>query len=353
MRIIVPIRNSVRNLKRPSYGTVPANIVRMNDNSNLFMPNPAAKRVAKKFDFDSLSKYPPVAADDLRKAIGEKYDVSADQVLVGNGSDEIIDLIVKTFCDRGDKAAIPVPTFEMYSMYLTIAGAKIIACPLIPRFQLDVEKMLSNAPKLIFIASPNNPTGNTMRECDILRIIEESNSLVVIDEAYCEFSGGSKFTRKVDGYDNVIVLRTFSKAYALSGLRVGFAIASKPVADALRIAEPPFRLNRFSEQVAIEALKDDDFVAKTANIAASERKWISRELERLGAEVYPSETNFILFRSPIPAKRLISNLLRRGIAIRDCSSQPMLRDCVRVTFGRREMNRKFITEMKKVIWGHK
>ena len=271
MRTVITTRGSVRNLRRPSYGTIPADIIRMNDNSNLFMPNPAAKRVARRFDFDSLSKYPPVAADGLREAIAAKYDISAEQVLVGNGSDEIIDLVVKTFCDPGDRATVSVPTFEMYSMYLAIAGAKILACPLKKDFQLDVEKILSIRPKIVFIASPNNPTGNTMREKDILRIVEKSNSLVVIDEAYCEFSGGSKFMRAIGRYGNLVVLRTFSKAYALSGLRIGFAVASKETADALRSIEPPFRLNRFSEQVAIEALKDDDFIARTVKMAALEK----------------------------------------------------------------------------------
>lgn len=344
-------RASVRNLKRPSYGTIPADIIRMNDNANLFMPNPAAKRVARRFDFDSLSKYPPVAADDLREAIAEKYGVSAEDVFVGNGSDEIIDLIVKTFCNPGDVATISVPTFEMYSMYLTIAGAKILASPLKRDFQLDVDKILSTDPKVVFIASPNNPTANAMREKDVLRIIERSSALVVVDEAYCEFSGGSKFTKAVNRYDNLVVLRTFSKAYALSGLRIGFAVASEDVADALRSIEPPFRLNRFSEQVAIEALKDDDFIARTAKMATAERRWLSEELERLGADVFPSDTNFILFKSPIAVRKLISGLLKRKIAIRDCSNQPMLRNCARVTFGRREINERFVSEMKRVIGG--
>lgn len=343
------MRNSVKNLKRPSYRTVPDDILRMHDNSNLFMANPAARRVAERFDFDSLSKYPPVAADELREAIGNKWKVSPDQVLVGNGSDELIDLVVKTFCDRGDRAAIPIPTFEMYSMYLTIAGAKIVTCRLKRGFQLDIDRILSARPKMTFIASPNNPTGNSMQKEDILRIIEDSKALVVVDEAYCEFAGGTKFTGLVDEYDNLIVLRTFSKAYALPGLRIGFAIASKKIADAMRRVEPPFRLNRFSEQVAIEALKDDDFIEKTVKMANTERAWLSKELERLGAKIYPSETNFITFRAPIPVKELVFGLLRRKIAIRDCSSQPMLRNCARVTFGRRDINSRFISAMTEVL----
>lgn len=351
MRTAISMRNSIRNLKRPSYGTVPEGILRMNDNSNLFMPNPAAERVAKEFDFDSLSKYPPLAADGLREAIGRKLKVPPEQVIVGNGSDEIIDLVVKAYCNPNDRAAIPVPTFEMYSMYLSIAGARLIACPLTKGFQLDTKKILSTKAKMIFIASPNNPTGNSMREEDVLKIVEESNSLVIIDEAYCEFAGGSRYSRLVDEYENVIVLRTFSKAYALSGLRIGFAVASENLIDAIRRVEPPFRLNRFSEQVAIEALKDDDFIAKTARMAKEERRWLSGELELMGAKVYPSETNFILFRSPIPVKKLISGLLERKIAIRDCSNQPMLRNCARVTFGRREINSRFVSEMKSLIGG--
>ena len=345
-------RDSVKRLNPPSYRTLPPGIIRMNDNSNLFMPNPVAEKVSDEFDFDMLSQYPSIFADDLRAAIGDKFGVDPSQVIVGNGSDEMIDLAVKAYIGPRDRVVVPVPTFEMYSMYAEIAGAQIMECPLRKNtFQLDVNLILSSDPKMVFLSSPNNPTGNSFKRQDIMRVVQESDAIVVLDEAYCDFSeGGSciNFSKKLG---NLIILKTLSKAYALPGLRVGFCIGSKEVIEPMAAANAPFRLNRFSEKVAIEALADDAFVRKTARMAKEEREWVSAELKKLGATVFPSETNFLLFRPPVPVKTLIKGMLKGGIAIRDCSNQPMLENCARVTFGRREVNRKFIESANRLMGG--
>jgi len=346
------VRENVRRLDRPSYRTVPKGVIRMNDNSNLFMPNPVAARVSNMFDFDSLSMYPSILADDLRAAIGKKFGIGASQVIVGNGSDEAIDLAVKTFIGPKDRVAVPVPTFEMYSMYAKIAGAKIVECPLEEgTFQLDVDALLSADAKMIFLSSPNNPTGNSMRAEDMKRIIRESGAVVVADEAYSDFTDAGSLIGMSKRAKNLLVLRTLSKAYALPGLRVGFCMGSREVVDSMCAACAPFRLNRFSEKVAIEAIADDSFVRKIAEMARTERKWVSSKLSKLGAKVYPSETNFLLFRPPVPVKRFVEELLGKGIAIRDCSKQRMLANCARVTFGRREINEKFIAACSDVLEG--
>ena len=344
------VRKSVRSLRRPSYRTLPPKIIGMNDNSNLFMPNPVAKKVAKEFNFDLLAAYPSILSDDLRDAIGEKLEINPSQIIVGNGSDEIIDLAVKTFLNPGEKIAIPVPTFEMYSLYARIAGAKVVECPLREKsFQLDVDRILSSNAKMIFLASPNNPTGNMMREQDLLRIVKESNSIVVVDEAYIDFTESDGLVSAVNNADNLLVLRTFSKAFALSGLRIGYGIGSKAVLDPITAICAPFRLNRFSERVAIEALADDEFVKGIAKMAKEERKWTAMKLKKLGITVFPSDANFFLFKSPIPVRKLVDGLMRAGIAIRNCSNQPMLDNCARVTVGRRELNKKLIDAMTSVL----
>lgn len=344
------VRKSVKDLDRPSYRSLPKEIIRMNDNSNLFASNPAVRKVADRFDFDSLSNYPSVFSDDLRETIGRKFGIEPSQIVVGNGSDEVIDLVMKAFIDPGDGLAIQTPTFEMYPMYVKIAGGRVIECPLREQsFQLDVDKILASKPKLIFLCSPNNPTGNCFQREDILRVIRESDALVVIDEAYCQFTGRATNMDLPNKYDNILVLRTFSKVYALAGLRIGFGIGSEEIIASLQKVCAPFRLNKFSEKVAIEALSDDDFIRRIIEMAREERDWISRELSALGAHVYPSETNFLLFRSPIPVVTLIEGLMKKGIAIRDCSNQSTLRECARVTFGRRETNEKFIEAMRSIV----
>ena len=343
-------RDNIRRLNPPSYRTLPPEIIRMNDNSNLFMPNPVAEKVSGDFDFDMLSQYPSIFSDDLRAAIGKKFKVDPSQVIVGNGSDEMIDLAVKAYVGPKDKVAVPVPTFEMYSMYAKIAGAQMIECPLRKKtFQLDVDMILSSNPKMVFLSSPNNPTGNSFKKQDIMRIVEESDAIVVLDEAYCDFADGGSCIEHSKKLGNLLVLKTLSKAYALPGLRVGFCIGSKDVIGPMAAANAPFRLNRFSEKVAIEAIADDGFVKKVAKMAKEEREWVSSELKKIGAIVYPSETNFLLFKPPIPVKALIQGLLKDGIAIRDCSNQPMLENCARVTFGRREINKKFISSAKRIM----
>jgi len=345
-------RDSIKRLNPPSYRTLPPGVIRMNDNSNLFMPNPVAEKVSDEFDFDMLSEYPSIFADDLRAAIGGKFGVDPGQVIVGNGSDEMIDLAVKAYVGPRDRVAVPVPTFEMYSMYAKIAGAQIAECPLRKKtFQLDVDLILSSDPKMIFLSSPNNPTGNSFKRQDIIRVVQESDAIVVLDEAYCDFSEGGSCISSSKKLPNLIILRTLSKAYALPGLRVGFCIGSKEVIEPMAAANAPFRLNRFSEKVAIEALADDDFIRKTARMANEEREWVSAELKKLGAAVFPSETNFLLFRPSVPVKTLIQGMLKDGIAIRDCSNQPLLENCARVTFGRREINKKFIESAKKIMGG--
>jgi histidinol-phosphate aminotransferase len=245
-----------------------------------------------------------------------------------------------------------VPTFEMYSMYAKIAGARILEVPLDSRaFQLDVDSILSSDAKMIFLSSPNNPTGNSMRAEDVKRIINESGAVVVVDEAYGDFTGAASFITMSKRAKNLLVLRTLSKAYALPGLRVGFCMGSKEIIEPMCAACAPFRLNRFSEMVAIEALADEDFIRKTAEMARAERKWVSTKLAEMGAKVYPSETNFILFRPPIPVEELIGKLLKKGIAIRDCSRQMMLGNCARVTIGKRSINEKFIAACEKIMGG--
>jgi len=345
------VRNSISDLEGPSYSSLPADILRMNDNSNLFAPNPAVKNARDKFDFDLLSSYPTVLADDLREAIAQKFRIDPMQVIVGNGSDEIIDLAVKAFLDPGDTVALPVPTFEIYTLYVKVMGASVAKCPLKGEsFDIDVDAILSSEPKVVFICSPNNPTGNAFAREDFERVLNESRAMVVMDEAYCQFSDKSGFGAElVKDYDNLIVLRTFSKAYSLAGLRVGFGVGSEEAITPLRKIIAPFRLNRFSEAVAIEALNDDDFIERIVTAARDEREYLTKELSALGAKAYPSEANFMLLRSPIPVKALVGGLLERGIAIRDCSAQPLLEDCARVTIGNRGVNIRFIGAMKRVL----
>jgi len=336
----------------PAYSSLPANIHRMDDNTNLFGSNPAIEKVAREFNYSMLSRYPSVISDDLREAIAVKHNVQPSQVLAGNGSDDVIDMVAKSFIEPGDIAALPVPSYEFYGLFVKLAGARIERCPLIePGFKLDSDKIISVHPKVAFICSPNNPTGNRFDEGAIRELLEKSGALVVLDEAYVEFSSSGSHLRMIDEYENLLVMRTFSKAYGLAGLRIGYCIGGENVISQMLRARRPFVLNSFSEAVAIEALKSDDFIRKVAETNSAERAWISKRFGELGIKAYASEANFILFKSPIPATQLLERMLEKGIAIRDCSKQPTLKDCMRVTVGSREMNERFVAELAKLAEG--
>lgn len=345
------VRENVLRIGASSYSTLPEKTLRMNDNSNLFGVNPIVREISEQFDFASLSKYPSLSSDELRNAVASNFGVDPSQVIAANGSDEIIDLIVKSFIGPGDEALILSPSFEMYTRYLTLADAKVLESLLDPGdFSLDVESAASSRAKIKFICSPNNPTGNAFPSGDIRRIAEESDSVVVVDEAYIEFAPDQENSiGLVDELDKVIVLRTMSKAYGLAGLRVGYAVGSSDAIGLMRKICAPFRLNRLSEWAAARAIESDAFIREIAELAEKERDWTSSALSSLGAKVYPSVTNFLLFKSPIPSDKLVGALLDKGIAIRDCGNRPLLENCARVTLGPRELNQRFIDAVRTVM----
>lgn len=344
------VRDNVLRIGESSYRSLPEEIIRMNDNSNLFAVNPVVRKICEQFDFDSLSAYPSVSSDEFRNAIASKFGVESLQVIAANGSDEIIDLIVKAFVDSGDAALILTPSFEMYTRYLTVAGARVIEGILgAENFGLDIESVIASRAKIKFICSPNNPTGNAFSPSDIRRIAEESDSIVVVDEAYIEFAPDQVSSiGMVNELDNIIVLRTLSKAYGLAGLRIGYAVGSSDLIGFISRICAPFRLNRLSEWAATNAVESDDFVRKVAEMAKEERAWTSSELASLGARVYPSVTNFLLFKTPIPSGKLVASLMDMGIAIRNCGDKPLLDGCARVTLGPRELNERFVGAVKTV-----
>ena len=336
-------RPVLRDLRVPAYKAMPSGVTKMNDNTNLFGVNPAIRRAAKTFDYSTLARYPSVLSDGLKSAIAKKLRVSDAQVLVGGGSDDVIDIIAKAFLEQGDIVAVPSPSYEFYGMFAALAGAKVVRCPLRePGFALDAESVVSVKPRLAFLCSPNNPTGNTFSKKAIVEVLERTTAVVVLDGAYIEFADAPSLIRLVSKYDNLLVLRTFSKAYGLAGLRIGYCVGSERLVEEMSPARRPFALNSFSEAVAIEALKDDSFVRDVTETNRKERTWLFKRFAELGIAAYPSEANFILFKSPIPASELLDLMLDEGIALRDCSKQPTLKDCARVTVGSRKDNERFI-----------
>ena len=343
-------RRTLETVTRPSYSISGRDMVLLNDNANLFGVNPAVAEVADNFDFSRLWAYPSENSDTLRARIGSEFGVSPEEVIVGNGSDEILDMASKCFIDPGDKFCSPSPTFGMYRFYARVNLATICEKPLRPDFSMDADAMLAERAKLTAVCQPNNPTANLFDRRDVVRVLSESQGVVILDEAYADFCGSNMLADAMAS-PLAIDIRTFSKAYGLAGLRAGFAIARKDVIDELRRVRTPFGLNSFTEAVAVRAMDHTPWVRETVSRMKVEKAYLEGQLKALGFRTYASECNFLVAKCPVDGPALVIALRGRGVAVRDCNSFPMMGDHIRVTIGPRPMMDRFLAEVETVVEG--
>ena len=290
--------------------------------------------------FDELrelpfNRYPSINSMPLREAVAEFYGLSPGNVAVGNGSDQLIEYLVKLF--EGSYLITTPPTFGMYAFYARLEGVPLVEVPLERDFRVNGEAIAERAKnaRVIFIASPNNPTGNLQPEEEIIRILETGKP-VVVDEAYAEFAGKS-LLGLLDDYPNLIILRTFSKAYGLAGVRIGYMLASEAIVDALYRIYPPFPVGLPTMVIAEKALEHRDVMEKRVRYIVEERERMRKALGRLA---YPSDANFILVNADA-----YGFLLERRIVVRRLSGR--LEGHIRVTVGRRWENSAFLETMRE------
>jgi histidinol-phosphate aminotransferase len=327
-------------------------MVLLNDNANLFGVNPAVMEVAESFDFARLWAYPSENSDALRGAIASEFGVSPEEVIVGNGSDELLDIASKCLFNPGDRFCSPSPTFGMYKFYARVNLATISEKPLRQDFSLDVDSILNEEAKLTAICQPNNPTANLFDRADVLRVLSDSSGVVLVDEAYSDFCG-SNMLRDVLNAPAGLDVRTLSKAYGLAGLRAGFALARKEVIDELRRVRTPFGLNSFTEAVAIRAIENREWVVRNVDRMRVERAYLDGRLKSMGFKTYPSECNFLIAKCPVNGPSLVSGLRDRGVAVRDCGSFPTMDDHIRVTIGPRPLLDRFVEQADSLIQGER
>lgn len=345
-------RRALAGLTRPSYSLARPDMVLLNDNANLFGTNPAVKEVVELFDFSRLWAYPSENSDSLRARIASEFSVSPEEVIVGNGSDEILDIASKCFLNPGDVFCEPTPTFSMYKFYARVHLAEIVEKVLRRDFSLDADAILETRPKFVSVCQPNNPTANLFDVKEIKKMLNLAPGIVMLDEAYADFCG-SNIIKEVMSSENGIDLRTLSKAYGIAGLRVGFALARKEIVDELRQVRTPFGLNSFSEAVATKALDHKDWIEDVIIKMKSEREFLGNKLQSLGFLVYPSCCNFLLCKPPVDGPALVSALRGEGVAIRDCNSYPLLENHVRITIGPRPMTEKLLDRLEHLLAGAK
>jgi histidinol-phosphate aminotransferase len=296
--------------------------------------------------YKALNRYPDPEAKALKRNVSKYFGTRSENILQGNGSDELIYYLITTF---GGTVLYPVPTFSMYGIIAQAIGEKTIEIPLDKEFDLDLEKIIKAIkkfrPKLIFISSPNNPTGNCFSSDRILKIIESTSSvsLVIIDEAYQPFSSEMGFLPFLKDYKNLVIMRTLSKI-GLAGLRTGFLIADEGIIKEVNKVRLPFNVNSLSQAIAGETLKDRKALQNQIKSIISERERLFNELSKMeGIKPYPSEANFILFRIKDP-DRIYRALLKKGVLVRNMKG--VVDGCLRVTVGTPEENRIFLKALK-------
>jgi histidinol-phosphate aminotransferase len=295
--------------------------------------------------------YPDPRCTQIKKAIAKYLGVKTENLCIGNGSDELIDLICKAFLSPRERVLIPVPTFALYELCAQIYGGSPVYCAL-PRFQWDERLLLrkSRNAKVVFLGRPNNPTGNMVDIATVKRLSKTAR-LLVVDEAYGEFAETSIATVAAESR-NIVVLKTFSKAFGLAGLRIGYAVGPPTLIRVLEELRTPFNVNRLAQKAAVAALKDLKYLRKIVRAIKTQREWLSSKLQKLDLEVIPSRANFIMVgleRWGIDARTLTDVLVERKILVRDLSGFRGAGDkYVRITVGTPAQNKKLIKALKEV-----
>ncbi len=336
------LRRSVAGMEPPTYPGPEPGFLRMDANTNLIGRNPAVERVARRMAAIELNQYPSCLSDDLRDAIAREHGLSRDEVVVGDGSDEVLDLLCKAFVNPGDLVACAAPSFVMYAFFGKLHLARVVEVPLRrPGWTLDVDALLGAGPKLVFVASPNNPTGNAVPPGDLERLVRGCPGLVLVDEAYADFCG-QDFARRVREFENLIVSRTFSKSHGLAGLRVGYGLANRRLMARMLPAKTPLTLPAISEAIALEALADKTFMRETVEAVKRERVRLAEGARGLGLRPEPTDANFMIIdlgRASAPARAFLKG---KGILTRDMGDFKGLENYLRVTVGRQEHNDRLI-----------
>uniref|UniRef100_UPI0040483388 histidinol-phosphate transaminase n=1 Tax=Algoriphagus sp. TaxID=1872435 RepID=UPI0040483388 len=300
-----------------------------------------------------FNRYPDPYQTALKQEIAKIKGANPAQIFLGNGSDEAIDLLFRAFCNPGqDNVILLPPTYGMYGVSAAINGVEVRNVPLTPDFQLQPEKILSavNAhSKILFLCSPNNPSGNAVKREDILFLLENFPGIVVVDEAYIDFSEGASLLTVLDRHPNLLVMQTLSKAWGLASLRLGMAFASPELIRVLNQIKPPYNISGLTQETVLSALQNKGKVAEFIQLILEERKFLQKELERLPyiLRVHNSDANFLLVQFEHP-NQVYEDLVKEKIIVRNRSSVLHCAGCLRITVGTREESIALLQALEKV-----
>ncbi|MDT0649972.1 histidinol-phosphate transaminase [Autumnicola edwardsiae] len=300
-----------------------------------------------------VNRYPDPQQRSLRSELSKIKGVDTSTILLGNGSDEVLDLLFRAFCEPGKDNVITLPpTYGMYKVLANINNIENREILLTPDFEPDVAKILKatdEQTKIIFLCSPNNPTGNSFSEENISQILQDFNGLVVIDEAYIDFSAKKSWLLQLEKYPNLVITQTLSKAYGMAGIRLGICYTSEEIIQILNKIKPPYNVNELTQQRALARVIDQEKVNSEVSDILNERKRLFKELDEIKfiEKTYSSDANFILLKVD-DATRRYDELISEGIVIRNRTTQPLCENTLRFTVGTKEENEKLIKALKSL-----
>jgi len=332
----------------PYYEAPTGDQLRLDQNANLLGPNPVVQNT--RIDTSQAHLYPSRDNTPLLEAAAKAFRTHPRNMFAANGSDEILDIILRTLIEPGGRVVTPHPSYSLYGHLCRLARIQHVKVPFDPEFRIAPDAILKERPDLVLLANPNNPTGTLLDPRVVGELLERFDGPVVVDEAYAEFSGTSLIPF-VERTPNLLVTRTLSKAAGLAGMRVGFGVAHPDVAELIRRNKIPFSVNILSEQLAIQALHHPGHIERTIQQTAKDRDTLSKELQRRGFHVVPSSANFLLTLPPIPSEELYEALRLNGVLARVFPKEPALRDYIRFTVGRPEDHKRLLTTLDKILDG--
>jgi len=300
------------------------------------------------------NRYPDPYQLELKEKIAEIKEVKSSHIFLGNGSDEAIDLLFRAFCNPGkDNVILLPPTYGMYEVSASINDVEVRKVPLTADFQLRPEKILNKVDKhtkIIFICSPNNPSGNKVKRVDILHILKEFKGIVVVDEAYIDFSDEPSFIYELKEHKNLLVMQTFSKAWGLASLRLGMAFASKDLIKILNRIKPPYNISGLTQETVLAAMDKYDKVKAMTQEILQERELLKSKLEALDFvhKIHPSDANFLLVKMP-NANLVYDELIDQKVIVRNRSKVILCEDCLRITVGKRAENDRLVEALCEIF----
>jgi histidinol-phosphate aminotransferase len=328
-------------------------LVKMNSNENFFLDrNLLTEKIIEVSNELDVRTYAQFEVKDLTEKISSWLGIEPNKVLVGNGSDQLLEIIGRIFLNDGKDAISISPTFTYYRILVALEGGRYFGVPLKRNFELDVDALLNACtPKttLCLLCSPNNPTGNQFRKDDLIDFVERFNGIVVLDEAYADFSDYQMHS-EVDKHPNLIVLRTFSKLFAFAGLRLGFTVANQRLTKVLSRLQQPYAVSTLTLRVGLKMLDEMEKVLAAKDRMIVEREKLVKEFDQIkGVKAFPSDANFILFKTSKRSKLVLEELIKKYVLVRHIRDVLHLGDCLRTTVGLPKMNRHLLDALKEIM----